>query len=468
MIRVARGGRGFVAGDGRAFVPWGLNYDRSYLEGRDVLLEELLDRDPAKLDRDFERARALGANVIRLFPQLDRYLPGLDSVCERALHSLDAALAAARRHELRVDLTGLTMIDSRARPGWLARASDEEITAAHELFWSTVAARYAGDAGIFCFNLQNEPYVNWRDASVAPTGCARMADGRDYCYLTPHLKDVRGAWARWVRERYPDAAALRAAWPDFPRGRETPQAPYMPRRRQGLGDTRLRDFHRFRVDYAVGWTRRMAAAIRRGDHARLITTGLVPQSAMPVERDAETPVLASFRAQALAPELDFTCIHLYPLMLADDGDSLALNLDWHEMALASLHGLRQPVVVEEWVALGQGVDQGGIGLVQWFDAFTAMSETLARGWCTFYHPLLDDSPGAALGPSFQPWLDRFAARARELGEGGRLPAPRFAAATMELDWMALMCSSAERTRALADYRERRAAAGRPLRVRWRE
>ena len=213
----------------------------------------------------------------------------------------------------------------------------------------------------------------------------------------------------------------------------------------------------------------MAAAIRGRDARRLVTTGLVPQAAMPVEPGPEVPILASFRAQALAPELDFVCVHLYPLLLSDDGDSLGLNLDFHEMALASLHELRKPVVVEEWRAIGPGVDRGGIGWAQWFDAFMAMSAPYARGWCSFYHPLLDDSPGAALSASYEAWLDRFAARGRELREGAaRLPAARYTGAAVELDWMALMCSSAKRTRALSDYRERRAASGRPVRVRWRE
>jgi hypothetical protein len=468
MIRVARGGRGFVAGDGSAFVPWGLNYDRSYLRGRDVLLEELLDADPTKLERDFEQARGLGANVIRLFPQLDRYLPERDALRESELAKLDEAIDMAGRHELRVDLTGLTMIDSRARPAWLVQAGDEQIVAAHELFWTTLARRYAGDARIFCFNLQNEPYVNWRNAPVHATGCARMPEGKDYCYLTPHLKDVRGAWARWVRERYADDAALSEAWPDFPRHREAPDAPHLPRRRGPRGEPRRRDYHRFRVDYAVAWTRRMAAAIRRCDRARLITTGLVPQCVMPVEPGDEAPALAGYWAQALAPELDFLCVHLYPTLVSHDGDSLGLNLDWHEMALASLRALRKPVVVEEWRALGPGVERGGIGWGQWFDAFMTMSEPLAGGWCSFYHPLLDDRPGTALSANYSAWLERFAARARELeARDGGLPAPRFAG-TLELDWMELMCSAAERTQALRSYRERRAAAGRPLRVRWRE
>ena len=93
VIRVAPDGLGFVDEGGNPFVPWGLNYDRSFDQGIDVVLEDLLLRRPSKLDRDFRRAGDLGANAIRIFPMLSHYVPALGQV---AVEKVGRQVQAAR------------------------------------------------------------------------------------------------------------------------------------------------------------------------------------------------------------------------------------------------------------------------------------------------------------------------------------------------------------------------------------
>jgi hypothetical protein len=463
LIRVTHDGHEFVDAHGQAFVPWGLNYDRTYYQGTDVLLEQLIDLNPAKLGRDFAVARGLGANVIRIFPQLNRYLPRLQAIDEAELAKLDVAIETARRNQLRVDLTGLTMIDARTVPDWVNTASDEEIIAGQELFWATVSSRYAGDPTIFCFNLQNEPYVNWSDGSVAPTACYVMPEGMEYCYLTPHLKSVSAAWAAWVHEHYRDAATVARAWSDFPLAGETYASPAIPiTAPRPPAYPRLRDFHLFRLEQATGWTRRMARAIHRTDHTRLVTTGLLPESVMPVDPSGFTPVFGDYWSGALVDELDFLCVHLYPGKTGDD--PLKLNLRYQEMALSSLYELGKPAVVEEWLPLGP------VDWLEWFDSFVAMSKPVAAGWLSHYQPLLyDGSPDDPAAPPPWPegWFDRFSTQAAQFrSQGCRLPRPHWDG-ELQLDWMAMMESGDVRASAFDAYRTRRADSHGPLRVRWR-
>ncbi|HEX2517462.1 MAG TPA: beta-galactosidase [Chloroflexota bacterium] len=459
FVAVAPGGRGFER-DGRPFVPWGLNYDRSYHRGADVLLEELLERDPAKLDADFAQARASGANTIRLFLQHARYQPQPGRIEARALEGLDVAVAAARRHGLLVDLTGLSHIDTSAPATWYATASDEEILAAEAHFWEALARHFAEEPAIFCFNLQNEPTVNWQDSRLITTGYFAMPDGRRFSYVNSHLKEVRAAWGEWVRGRYAGPGALARAWADFP----TPVEDWEhvePPQGERRGDPRLLDFQAFREDYAERWTRTLVTAIRRHDRRHLITIGLLPSS-VPLIGPARQ--YSGFAPGRVAPYLDFLAIHLYPQRAAPPGEVLGANLAHHELVLLALlaGGGGKPVVVEEWFALGEGLRQGHISWGGWFDAFLACSRPLASGWVSFYHALLNDRPGAAVPPAYQEWLERFRATGRAV-EAGDFPGPRSGdqgrdqgrepagGADFVLDGPALLTSGAARAEALEAY-----------------
>ncbi len=114
-LAVSPDGKGFVSGKTPFFV-WGFNYDRSVISGRDVLLEDILREQPAKLDRDFAMMRQMGGNTVRLFCQMGEYFEGPDRIDSGAFDRLSMALDAADRAGLKPgDL--ITRIDDTAVKG---------------------------------------------------------------------------------------------------------------------------------------------------------------------------------------------------------------------------------------------------------------------------------------------------------------------------------------------------------------
>jgi hypothetical protein len=316
------------------FVPWGLNYDRTIVNGKDLVLEEApLD----KIDRDFRVAHQLGANAVRLFPQVSRYMPRYMEIDESALDFLDQVILLARKHNLRVDLTGLTHVNVASFPSWYDQHTDAEVTAAEALFWKTMAQRYADEPAILIFDLQNEPFMAKPGSSLKSIGCFTMSEGRQFCYCNPHF-----------REKHAES-------------------------KEALAHL---------------WTSTMVMSVRRYDKRHLITIGLLPTAA---------PVFGTgnpgFNVPAVASLLDVVCIHLYPdrrVPAAEketpDSSYIAVNREWLEMTLRYAGNFGKPVIVEEWGPLGFDKNLG----TEWYPAFMDASLHNASGWFTFYHALLVD------------------------------------------------------------------------------
>src|SRR5262245_42839571 len=75
-IRVANDKKSFVLEpSGRAFVPWGFNYDHDR-DGR--LLEDYWDTEWPTVEEDFREMRQLGANVVRIHLQLGKFMEAPD------------------------------------------------------------------------------------------------------------------------------------------------------------------------------------------------------------------------------------------------------------------------------------------------------------------------------------------------------------------------------------------------------
>ena len=75
-ISVAEDGRSFVLRpSGRAFQPWGFNYDHDE-SGR--LLEDYWEREWPKVEQDFREMKDLGANVARIHLQFGKFMKGPD------------------------------------------------------------------------------------------------------------------------------------------------------------------------------------------------------------------------------------------------------------------------------------------------------------------------------------------------------------------------------------------------------
>jgi len=250
FIEVAKNQRGFVFADsGRAFVPWGFNYDHDE-HGR--LLEDYWLDEWSKVEHDFREISQLGANVVRIHLQLGKFMQDANTPNKTSLDQLARLVRLSESIGLYLDLTGLGCYHKRDVPEWYDKLGEQERWDVQARFWEAVAARCSASPAVFCYDLMNEPIV-------------------------------------------PGAAGKQAGWlaPPFA-GKHFVQ--YIALSTEG----------RPRHEIAQQWIKQLTTAIRKHDRRHLITVGLVPWS-------LDRPGLSSgFIPEKIAGELDFIAVHLYP------------------------------------------------------------------------------------------------------------------------------------------------------------
>ena len=217
---VARDGGDLSAG-GRPFQAWGFNYGL----GERYPILDFFDRPTraglATVASDMRRARALGANTLRIYLELRAFMRSPSEPNRRALAGLADLLERAERLGLYLDLTGDLVC--RAPPRWYDHLSERARWAVQARFWRAVARSAAGSPAVLVYELTSEPAIedsdNW------------------YCGEFGGYTFVQ----RIVR------------------------------------DTGRRD----RSALARRWIARLSASIRRYDRAHLIGLGLLPQTTGP-------------------------------------------------------------------------------------------------------------------------------------------------------------------------------------------
>ena len=249
-VRVSPDGAGFVVGPGgKAFAPWGFNYDH---DEKNRLLEEYWLSEWPKVEQDFAEMKALGANVVRVHLQVDKFLRGPRDPDPAALGRFGKLLASAEKLGLYLDVTGLGCYRKKDVPAWYDALDEAGRWAAQGAFWKAVAGVGKGSPAVFCYDLMNEP--------VVPGGKS---------------KDRRWLGGEFGEFSYVQFITLDQA--DRPR-------PEIARR----------------------WAETLAKAVREADPDHLVTIGLVDWS-------LDRPGLSSgFVPSAVAPALDFLAVHLYP------------------------------------------------------------------------------------------------------------------------------------------------------------
>jgi len=250
QVAVSEDGRGFaLVPSGKAFVPWGLNYDHDDA-GR--LIEDYWEAEWERVVEDFGEMRDLGANVVRVHLQFGRFMEAPHRPNEEALRRLAMLLALAEETGLYLDLTGLGCYHKADVPAWYDALGEQERWAGQAGFWEAVARECAGSPAVFCYDLMNEPVV---------AGAPREAGD----WLGPPF-----AGKHFVQFVTLDAA-----------GREPPAI-------------------------AQAWIRTLTSAIRKHDSSHLVTVGLVDWS-------LDRPGLRSgFVPDRIVGDLDFLSVHLYP------------------------------------------------------------------------------------------------------------------------------------------------------------
>jgi len=205
---------------GQEFKPWGFNYDRDY---KMRLLEDYWATEWSTVEGDFREMKGLGANVVRVHLQLNKFLDAPDRPNEANLKRLAQLLTLAEKLDLHLDLTGCASYHKRNDPDWYAKADEHDRWQAQANFWSAIAKTCANSPSVFCYDLINEP--------VVPTN-----------KQTDWLVNVPLAGFYYVNYLCLD-----------PNGRD-------------------------RMEIARQWTKQMIAAIRQNDRTHLITVGILPNT----------------------------------------------------------------------------------------------------------------------------------------------------------------------------------------------
>lgn len=261
--------------DGRPFRPWGFNYDRDY---KSRLIEEYWHDEWETVVGDFREMRALGANVVRVHLQVAAFMDGPDRGNEKNLARLRDLVKLADEVGLKLDLTGLACYRRGAVPEWYRYADEGERWRVQQNFWRAIARACRGANAVFCYDLMNEPIVPHEPRAKGDFQVGDLG-GFTYCqYVTLD-----------------------------PKGRK-------------------------REEVARAWVRGMVRAIREEDRETLITVGMLPNST------ELTPEHSGFLPTAVAGELDFLCVHVYPDR-KDLGKDLAV--------VKAFAAAGKPVVIEE-------------------------------------------------------------------------------------------------------------------------
>jgi hypothetical protein len=194
LPEVQRQGRDLVAA-GERFRVWGFNYGL----GRRYPILRYFDRPTeGRLNRvvaDMRRARALGANTLRVYLELGAFMKGPQQPRQRALAALAALLDEAERLHIYLDLTGNLVW--RAPPAWYDALPEQARWAVQARFWRSVARVAKRSPAVLVYELTSEPVI----ADADDWYCEEM-DG--YAFVQRIVREVAGrdgsALARrWIR-----------------------------------------------------------------------------------------------------------------------------------------------------------------------------------------------------------------------------------------------------------------------------
>ena len=248
-VRVSDDGKGFTLTEsGRAFVPWGFNYDH---EDDGKLIEDYWDDDWQTVESAFQEMQELGANVVRIHLQFGRFMETPTAARQHSLDQLARLVDLAERTDLYLDLTGLGCYHKQDVPVWYDKLGEQERWAAQAVFWEAIARMCAKSPAIFCYDLMNEPVV----------GGAKKRDD-------------------WLGGAFGDKHFVQFI--------------------------ALETNGRARHEIARQWIAKLVTAIRKHDQRHLITVGLVPWS---LDRPGLT---SGFVPEKIADRLDFIAMHIYP------------------------------------------------------------------------------------------------------------------------------------------------------------
>lgn len=213
-------------------------------------------------NRDLAQIHSAGLNMIRTgwWTGWDKFCDENGQPYERTLRTLEAYLMTARKNGLPVQFNFFAFL-----PDVLGGANpylDPEAVRKQQTLISAVVARFR-DVPDLAWDLINEPSISQHLWTMRPNG--------DW------VESMK--WNEWLANRYPDRAALAAAWNVTPGSvQESVSLPgwddFNPRGMYvGHNSLKLYDYFLFSQEVFAGWARAMRDAIRATGSQQLVTVG---------------------------------------------------------------------------------------------------------------------------------------------------------------------------------------------------
>lgn len=213
-------------------------------------------------NQDLEQIHAAGLNMIRTgwWTGWDKFFDENGKPYERTLRTMEAYLMTARKNELPVQFNFFAFLPDVFAGG--NSYLDPEVVRKQQTLISSVVGRFH-DVPWLAWDLINEPSISQHLWKTRPNG--------DPIELKK--------WNEWLKKRYPDKAALDAAW-NVPAAeiKDTvplPEEDDFGQRSMYVGKNSLKiyDFYAFAQDAFDGWVQAMVDAARGTGSTQLITLG---------------------------------------------------------------------------------------------------------------------------------------------------------------------------------------------------
>jgi hypothetical protein len=305
--------------DGKPVAVMGTTYMSS-----EVQREYFAEPNAYVWDRDLGQIAGGGLNMIRTgwWTGWSQIVNGNAELTDDSLRTLEALLMTARKHNLPVQLNFFAFVPEVL--GGEDPYFDPVALKRQQRFVLSVVQRFK-DVPYLAYDLINEPSFSKKTWRTRPNG--------DEYELA--------AWNQWLQKRYPDRAALLAAWNMPPQTGDGPlpvpsEEEFNIRSQyEGQNSLKLFDFYLFAQDSFTRWVHDLAQAIRSTGSKQLITVG-----------QDEGGISERLNPAYFGGEVDFTTTHSWWQNQALLWDSLLAKQPGKPM-LVQETGLQRELTLDE-------------------------------------------------------------------------------------------------------------------------